>query len=686
MTIRDKTSEGIFTVTMENLVFQDTGVYRCGIATSGKSLVFDVQLQVSDEPVSVPLLRFSPLTRDSSCGNYVSVFCEPVHGSLPIQYSWYEKTPSGASKISDNKKMDLHCQSLKYNNYLYYCNVSNGNGTKFSEMIRVSTSNNVRNCRYVIEVNRMGKIHFCENIVTESMTTAQREKTTSPQITISPSVSGDLWAEDKVRGVVGRAVTIDCHYAPMYRSHTKYFCRMRGHQCTSLVNTNGQTEQSGRMTISDKTSEGIFTVTMENLVSQDTGVYRCGIATSGNTPVLDVYLQVSDEPVSVPLLRFSPLTRGSSCGNYVSVFCEPVHGSLPIQYSWYEKTPSGDSKISDNKKMDLHCQSLKYNNYLYYCNVSNVNGTKSSEMIRVSTSNNVRNCRYVIEVNRMGQIHFCENTVTESTTTAQGKKATSSQIGVFPAVSRALWAEDKVRGVVGRMVTIDCHYAPMYRSHIKYLCRMRGHQCASSVNTNGTNELYGRMTIRDNTSQGIFTITMGNLVPQDAGVYRCGIATSGKTLVFDVQLQVSDEPVSVPVLQYLPTANIVCVGGSVTVSCESVQGSLPIQYTWYENISSVDSKITENSKLDLRCQSFKHQHHQYYCTASNTCGAKSSEIVNVSIYNRGDNCSLVIRFSGTGREYSCETFTTVSTASSMIWKVGRWLVFALLMICTISVT
>ncbi|XP_072134929.1 CMRF-35-like molecule 4 isoform X1 [Mobula birostris] len=236
---------------------------------------------------------------------------------------------------------------------------------------------------------------------------------------INGSVSGALWAENKIRGVVGRAITIDCHYAAMYRSHTKYLCRLWGRQCTLLVNTNGKNEQHGRRTIRDNTSQGTFTVTMENLASQNTGIFRCGITTSGNTPVFDVYLHVFDEPVSVPLLQFSPPTSGSSCGNSVSVSCESVHGSLPIQYSWYERTPSADSKISDNNTLDLHCQPLKYKKDLYYCKASNVNGTKSSEMVNVSISNSVSTCRNVIEVNSMGRIDFCENTVTELMTTAQ---------------------------------------------------------------------------------------------------------------------------------------------------------------------------------------------------------------------------------------------------------------------------
>ncbi|XP_059805801.1 polymeric immunoglobulin receptor-like [Hypanus sabinus] len=245
-------------------------------------------------------------------------------------------------------------------------------------------------------------------------------------------VSGALWAEVKVRGVVGRAVKIDCHYALMYRSYPKYLCRIRDPQCTSVLYTNGQ--KSGRMTIRDNTSQGIFTVTMENLVAEDVGLYRCGIATSGYQPVFDVYLQVTDERPSVPLLRFSSPTSGLSCVDSMSVSCESVHESLPIQYSWYEKTPSGDSKISDTNKLDLHCQSLQYKKYLYYCKASNNQGEESSEMVRVSISNSVSTCRNVIEVKSTGPIHFCENTVTESMMTAQRKETTSPQTHTYTIV------------------------------------------------------------------------------------------------------------------------------------------------------------------------------------------------------------------------------------------------------------
>ncbi|XP_059805790.1 CXADR-like membrane protein [Hypanus sabinus] len=239
-------------------------------------------------------------------------------------------------------------------------------------------------------------------------------------------VSGALWAEKYVKGVVGRAITIDCHYGAKYRSHAKYWCHGWTNLCSVLVETKGQHGRSGRVSITDKSVQGIFTVTMKVLHSGDTGWYRCGITTRGSDPMFNVHLQVSNEPPSVPRLLFSPPTNGSSCVDSVSVSCKSVHGSLPIQYSWYEKTPSVDSNISDTNKLDLHCESLKYN-HLYYCKASNAVGENSSKMVNVSISNSVSTCRYVIEVNGMGPIYICENTVT----TTGSKDSTPNNMTIY---------------------------------------------------------------------------------------------------------------------------------------------------------------------------------------------------------------------------------------------------------------
>ncbi|XP_072886321.1 polymeric immunoglobulin receptor-like [Hemitrygon akajei] len=463
-------------------------------------------------------------------------------------------------------------------------------------------------------------------------------------------VSGALWAEKYVRGVVGRAITINCHYEEKYHSHTKYWCHGWTIQCSVLLETKRQHGQSGRVSITDNPERGIFTVTLEDLRSGDTGWYSCGIETTGLDTRFNLELKVNDEPMSVPVLRYLSPANVSRLGGSVSLSCESFQGSHPIQYSWYEQTSSGHPKISDSKELTLRCQSFNHQHHQYYCGAWNWFGARSSAMVNVTVFNNGEICSYVTEING--------------------------------TISGALWAEDKVRGVVGRAVTIDCHYAPMYRSHTKYLCRMWDHQCTSLVNTKGQNEQYGRMTIRDNRTQGIFTVTMEKLVSNDKGLYKCGITTSGKHPVFDVHLQVSDEPVSVPVIQYLSPTNVSHLGNSVSLSCESFQGSLPIQYRWYEQTSSGYRKISDTNELALHCQSFNQQHHQYYCSASNWKGARSSAMVKVTVFNNGEICNYVTEINGTRREYS---FTTVSSTSFMMWKVGRWLLFTLLMISTISV-
>ncbi|XP_078098057.1 Fc receptor-like protein 5 [Mustelus asterias] len=645
MSITDNKTPGLFVVTMEDLRSGDAGWYSCGIDKPGLLSIFPVKLQISDEPVSVPELRFLSPPNASCSGGSVSVSCESVQGSLPIQYTWYEKTPPEDSKISDTNKLDLHCQSFTQQHHQYYCTASNHQGEKSSETVTVSVSKGAG------------------GLTTNTDLISNATMWILILLICSLPVSGALWAKEEVRGIVGRSITIDCHYGVWYRSHVKYWCRGWNRQCDVVAKTNWQ---NGRISVTDNKSRRVFVVTMKDLRSGDAGWYSCGIEASGLDPLYNVNLQISNEPMSVPELKFLSPPNASCSGGSVSVSCESVQGSLPIQYTWYEKTPPEDSKISDTNKLDLHCQSFKQQHHQYYCTASNNQGEKSSEMVNVLVFDTTGNCSYVIQ----------------------------SSI-----VSGALWAKEEVRGIVGRSITIDCHYGVWYRSHVKYWCRGWNRQCDVVAKTNWQN---GRISITDNKSRRVFVVTMKDLRSGDAGWYSCGIEASGLDPLYNVNLQISNEPMSVPELKFLSPPNASCSGGSVSVSCESVQGSLPIQYTWYEKTPSEDSKISDTNKLDLHCQSFTQQHHQYYCTASNNQGEKSSEMVNVLVFDPTGNCSYVIQ-SSIGPKYTCEDFTTISTTISpttlttssgstfvsksyIIWNVIRWGLFALLVICAVTVT
>ncbi|XP_072886327.1 polymeric immunoglobulin receptor-like [Hemitrygon akajei] len=411
-------------------------------------------------------------------------------------------------------------------------------------------------------------------------------------------VSGALWAEKNVSGVVGRAITIDCHYEAKYRSHTKYWCRGWSRQCSVLVETKGQHGQSGRVSITDNPERGIFTVTMVDLRSEDTGWYSCAITTSGYDPMVNVHLQVSDEPVSVPVLQVLSSLDDSCVGGSVSVVCKSVQGSFPIQYTWYEKTSSVDSKISGTSKLDLRCQSFKHQHHQYYCTASNTHGAKSSEMINVVVFSSTWHCSY--------QLQFSHT------------------------VSGALWAEKCVRGVVGREITIDCYYEKKYRSHTKYWCHGWDQQCSVLVETNGQYGRSGRVSIKDYPEWGRFTVTMRVLRSRDTGWYSCGIRIPGVDLRFKVHLQVSHE--------------------SKYTSETAVTAPM---WTSPSKTSVTKSTRTSPSKTSVT-ESMRTSHSE----------------------------TLEIRFNDTQRN----SIQSISAKSYMIWKVGRWLFFALLGIWTIAVT
>ncbi|XP_041051258.1 uncharacterized protein LOC121282010 [Carcharodon carcharias] len=638
ISVTDNKATGIFIVTMEDLHSGDTGWYSCGIDKPGLDSMFAVWIQISNEPVSVPVFRFSSPPNVSCSGGSVSVSCESVQGSLSIQYTWYEKILSEDSKISDTNKLDLHCQSFKQQHHQYYCTASNNQGEKPSKMINVLVFN-------------------------------VKERTCSYMIQISSIVSGALWAKERVTGVVGRAITIECHYDATDQPNRKYWCHNWNRQCYVFVMTSWQ---NPRMLITDNKSQGIFVVTMKELHSENAGSYSCGIQQPGNDLVFAVELQVSYGAFLSDFLYYSQL----KC--LINVLSGRKHDSSDIprllsnaeSCSFMAESATASEKAAteeDTAIGEVVAQKWRWR----------LQGTSvESDTSPVPPSSHSRG--QVLEPAQcqdelLGKIGRWE-VEKAADQEKNGRRVLTKpnrliiNMNIFQqtcsSVSGALWAKERVTGVVGRAITIECHYdARSYKSHIKYWCHGWTRQCNVVASTNWRN---GRISVTDNKTQGIFNVTMEDLRSGDTGWYSCGIEVTGHDPMFVVWLQISYEPVSVPVLRFSTPANVSCSGGSVSVSCESVQGSLPIQYTWYEKTLSEDSKISDTNKLDLHCQSFKQQHHQYYCTASNNQGEKSSEMVNISKINvTTKNCSYVIQIGNVGPEYFCEDSATVSPTTHL---------------------
>ncbi|XP_062395595.1 CMRF35-like molecule 9 [Sardina pilchardus] len=107
-----------------------------------------------------------------------------------------------------------------------------------------------------------------------------------------------------------------------------------------------------------------------------------------------------------------------------------------------------------------------------------------------------------------------------------------------------------VTGYVGDEAVFRCPYVSGYEEHYKYLCRgscpIIGHKDIPIETEAGqTKAITGRFSLHDDTTAGVFTVTITGLTAKDSGQYWCGIKTGfGKRDVYTkIQLQVI-QPVS----------------------------------------------------------------------------------------------------------------------------------------------
>ncbi|XP_072886347.1 polymeric immunoglobulin receptor-like [Hemitrygon akajei] len=91
-----------------------------------------------------------------------------------------------------------------------------------------------------------------------------------------PEASGALTGPEKVRGEVGQSVTMECRYDLKYKDYMKKWCRGDAYVgCSAVVSTDQP--RSGRTTMADNKTRGILSVTMDNLMKSDEGLYQCMI-------------------------------------------------------------------------------------------------------------------------------------------------------------------------------------------------------------------------------------------------------------------------------------------------------------------------------------------------------------------------------------------------------------------------
>ncbi|XP_064156112.1 polymeric immunoglobulin receptor-like isoform X1 [Anguilla rostrata] len=129
------------------------------------------------------------------------------------------------------------------------------------------------------------------------------------------------------------------------------------------------------------------------------------------------------------------------------------------------------------------------------------------------------------------------------------------------ACSAVVWGPGEVRVLVGDSVTVPCRYID-YDKNEKYWCKGKiPLPCRVLVKTDGTTN-DKRMSIRDNKTERVFSVTMKDMREEDDGWYQCAISTPG---IFSNERS----PVYIGVTKDQPPGSVIGqTKGKVTVRCK----------------------------------------------------------------------------------------------------------------------
>nr|ASA49415.1 polymeric immunoglobulin receptor [Carassius auratus] len=159
----------------------------------------------------------------------------------------------------------------------------------------------------------------------------------------------------------------------------------------------------------------------------------------------------------------------------------------------------------------------------------------------------------------------------------------------------------------GQSVTVPCHYNPQYISHVKYWCQGRMREfCTSLARTdepesapNGS----GKVTIADDPTQHVFTVSMRELTEEDSGWYRCGVELGGMWVADSTASLYISVIQGISVVSSLQSAE---EGSSITVQCLYSKSLRSSEKRWCRSGDLNSCMVTDSEGKFISSNVFMH--------------------------------------------------------------------------------
>ncbi|MBN3292476.1 PIGR protein, partial [Polypterus senegalus] len=480
MSIKDDRSGRKITVTMRSLMKDDTGWYRCGI----KALNFDethpVYLTVTGAVESL----VGPKLVTGRTGSSVSIVCLYSDDYRDHEKYWC-------------KEGILMCSStLVTTNYN-------------SEKERKSISDNKSSKEFTVIMKELKKedegLYQCGIDRTLLSDGSFRDETTSVYVHVK-GPEDVLSAPEEVMGQEGATVTIVCSYNEWSKSKVKYWCKWGSDACNTLVRSD-ELQSKRRITLHDNTARKEFRVTMTGLKADDEGWYKCGIKGIIFDDTIPVYVTVKD-------MKFfsGPQEVIGSLNQSVTVVCHYGQAYKSHVKYWCKGNFSS-------------CRVL-------------VNTTGLCEDQRITISDNISAGEFTVVISHLKKED--EGWYQCGAQHGTGSPARDSVYLTIKDGSESLYGPSLVTEVIQEFVIIKCHYSLQYTWNMKFWCSFSDlYTCLTLVETDKTKS-NDRISITDDKTQRVFTVTMTGLREDDTGQYYCAIKTGVDSAeYFGVYLQVN---------------------------------------------------------------------------------------------------------------------------------------------------
>ncbi|XP_072567735.1 polymeric immunoglobulin receptor-like [Paramormyrops kingsleyae] len=347
----------------------------------------------------------------------------------------------------------------------------------------------------------------------------------------------------------------------MYQHQEKYWCKGSDwSSCTPIVHTNSP-KKCGEVSISDDPTKPVFTVTINNLKSEDSGSYWCGVEISRGSAVgTPVSLSVTQGADSVSSVGWVSVLRGGS----VTIPCHYDDRYKPHVKYWCRGSDCSS------------CTTIVRTDFPRKKDEMSIRDDPDQRVFTV-TMNNLQTA--------VSDYYWC--CVEISRGSAVGTRV---YLSVTEGVSTVRW----VTVQSGGSVTIPCFYDNIYQKHDKYWCNGSDWSSCTPIVRTDSPQKKNEVSIRDDPDQRVFTVTMNNLQTGVSDYYWCGVEISGGSPVgTPVYLSVTEGSPGLSVDKQEMTG---VEGDSVSVQCE--------QYEYYYRELSWcrmgGSCITRSSGLDGR--------------------------------------------------------------------------------------